>query len=200
MWLSTDTLSLYTTTSPMTSDHGILCVHHQLLTGLLQLPSYASPAGPHQTSPPGADDAPVKHYLPVHLKSWRQREPTAGAALPDMDLRTYVAGHDPPRCSLQLTTDEIRTSPTSRLGCADTVSPYVRNTSRTTQRLGTFVVHLHSLLHRQQQHGHVVTCTSVSTAASLNCASSFHLSAMDRDCSMELAVVPASSSPSAHSV
>ena len=37
------------------------------------------------------------------------------------------------------------------------VSPYVRNTSRTTQRLGTFVVHLHSPLHRQQQHGHVVT-------------------------------------------
>ena len=148
----------------------------------------------------------MKHCLPVHLKSWCQREPTAGAALPDMDL----AGHDPPRCSLQLTTDETRTSPTSRLRCADTVSPHVRNTSRTTQRLGTFVVHLHSLLHRRQQHGHVVTsrgrhvvvtCTIVSATACLEpCLISFHLSAMDRDCSVELAVVPASSSPSAHSV
>ena len=49
------------------------------------------------------------------------------------------------------------TSPTSRLGCADTVSPYVRNTSRTTQQLATFVVHFHSPLHRRQQQGHVGT-------------------------------------------
>ena len=47
----------------------------------------------------------------------------------------------------------------------------------------------------------VVTCTSVSTAACLEPSLiSFHLSEMDRDCSVELAVVPSSSSPSAHSV
>ena len=94
----------------------------------------------------------MKHCLPVPLKSWRQREPTAGAALADTDL----AGHDPTRCSLQSTTDETRTSPTLRFGCAD-IPVRQKHVSRTTQRLGTFVVHLHSPLHRQQQHGHVVT-------------------------------------------
>ena len=60
----------------------------------------------------------MKHRPPVYLKSCRQRELTAGTAPPAMDL----AGHDPPRCSLQLTMDRTRTSPTLRLGCAETVS------------------------------------------------------------------------------